>query len=91
MGMYSLPSDVACHFLMTEYVLVVPILICSLFYFSFLWLLLQPERCMGHCRNSEIYNHEELKQRYLKGVKIVKDSKSDSAIIGHMYEVRTSE
>ena len=46
---------------------------------------------MGHCRNSEIYNHEELKQRYLKGVKIVKDSKSDSAIIGHMYEVRTSE
>ena len=46
-----------------------------------------------HCfcnmyRNSEIYNHEELKQRYLKGVNIVKNSKSDSAIIGHMYEVR---
>ncbi len=40
------------------------------------------------CRNSEIYNHDELKQKYLKGVKIVKDSKSDSAIIGHMYEVR---
>ncbi|EIE27700.1 glutamine-hydrolyzing asparagine synthase [Coccomyxa subellipsoidea C-169] len=36
--------------------------------------------------NSEIYNHDELKQKYLKGVKIVKDSKSDSAIIGHMYE-----
>ncbi len=29
----------------------------------------------------------ELKERYLKGVRIVKDSKSDSAIIGHMYEV----
>ena len=40
------------------------------------------------CRNSEIYNHVELKERYLKGVHIVKDSKSDSAIIGHMYEVR---
>ena len=39
-------------------------------------------------RNSEIYNHEELKQRYLKGVDIVKNSKSDSAIVGHMYEVR---
>ena len=40
------------------------------------------------CRNSEIYNHEELKQRYLKGIDIVKNSKSDSAIVGHMYEVR---
>ncbi len=30
----------------------------------------------------------ELKERYLKGVSIVKDSRSDSAIIGHMYEVR---
>lgn len=40
------------------------------------------------CRNSEIYNHVELKERYLKGVHIVKDSKSDSAIIGHMYEMR---
>lgn len=39
-------------------------------------------------RNSEIYNHEELKQHYLKGVQIVKNSKSDSAIIGHLYEVR---
>jgi asparagine synthetase B (glutamine-hydrolysing) len=39
-------------------------------------------------RNSEIYNHEELKERYLKGVQIVKHSKSDSAIIGHLYEVR---
>jgi hypothetical protein len=40
------------------------------------------------CRNSEIYNHEQVKQQYLKGVKIVKNSKSDSAIIGHLYEVR---
>ena len=32
----------------------------------------------------------ELKERYLKGVHIVKDSKSDSAIIGHMYEVSTA-
>ena len=40
-----------------------------------------------YCRNSEIYNHVELKERYLKGVRLVKDSKSDSAIIGHMYEV----
>ena len=39
-------------------------------------------------RNSEIYNHEELKERYLKGVDIVKNSKSDSSIIGHLYEVR---
>ena len=38
-------------------------------------------------RNSEIYNHEEVKAKYLKGVKIVKGSKSDSAIIGHLYEV----
>ena len=43
---------------------------------------------LGICRNSEIYNHVELKERYLKGVHIVKDSKSDSAIIGHLYEVR---
>lgn len=37
-------------------------------------------------RNSEIYNHDELKATTLKGVHIVKDSKSDSAIIGHLYE-----
>ena len=38
------------------------------------------------CRNSEIYNHEHIKATALKGVKVVKDSKSDSAIIGHLYE-----
>jgi asparagine synthetase B (glutamine-hydrolysing) len=42
------------------------------------------------CSNSEIYNHEELKEKYLKGVKIVKDSKSDSATVGHLYEVCSS-
>ena len=44
------------------------------------------------CRNSEIYNHEQIKESgALKGVRIVKDSKSDSAIVGHLYEklVRT--
>ena len=40
--------------------------------------------CIG--RNSEIYNHDELKATVLEGVQIVKDSKSDSAIIGHLYE-----
>ena len=60
---------------------------------TFLWL---PPRgpepcptahaCMPH-RNSEIYNHDEVKAKYLKGVKMVKGSKSDSAIIGHLYEV----
>lgn len=38
------------------------------------------------CRNSEIYNHEKLKATILKGMDIVKNSKSDSAIIGHLYE-----
>ena len=38
------------------------------------------------CRNSEIYNHEAIKAKQLAGVQIVKNSKSDSAIIGHMYE-----
>ena len=38
-------------------------------------------------RNSEIYNHEEIKASgALQGVRITKDSKSDSAIIGHLYE-----
>ena len=40
----------------------------------------------AHCRNSEIYNHEAIKADQLAGVPIVKNSKSDSAIIGHMYE-----
>ncbi len=43
--------------------------------------------CLPH-RNSEIYNHEEVKAQHLPGVRIVKDSKSDSAIIGHLYQVR---
>jgi asparagine synthase (glutamine-hydrolysing) len=34
--------------------------------------------------NSEIYNHDAIKATTLKGVRIVKDSKSDSAIIGHL-------
>lgn len=39
------------------------------------------------CRNSEIYNHEAIKEQgALKGVRITKDSKSDSAIIGHLYQ-----
>lgn len=38
------------------------------------------------CRNSEIYNHDQIKATTLKGVPIVKSSKSDSAIIGHLYE-----
>ena len=39
------------------------------------------------CRNSEIYNHEEIKETgALKGVRITKDSKSDSALIGHLYQ-----
>ena len=37
-------------------------------------------------RNSEIYNHDEIKAKHLPGVRIVKDSKSDSAIIGHLYQ-----
>ncbi len=43
--------------------------------------------CLSH-RNSEIYNHEEVKAQHLPDVRIVKDSKSDSAIIGHLYQVR---
>lgn len=43
--------------------------------------------CLSY-RNSEIYNHEEVKAQHLPGVRIVKDSKSDSAIIGHLYQVR---
>lgn len=38
-------------------------------------------------RNSEIYNHKAIKAKQLAGVKIVKGSKSDSAIIGHLYQV----
>lgn len=37
-------------------------------------------------RNSEIYNHDVIKAKHLPGVRIVKDSKSDSAIIGHLYQ-----
>ena len=43
--------------------------------------------CCVPRRNSEIYNHEAIKATgALQGVRIVKDSKSDSAIIGHLYE-----
>lgn len=38
------------------------------------------------CRNSEIYNHEDVQQHYLPGVSMVRDSKSDSAKPGHLYE-----
>ena len=38
------------------------------------------------CRNSEIYNHEEVQQQYLSGVSMVRNSKSDSAKPGHLYE-----
>ena len=38
------------------------------------------------CRNSEIYNHEDVQQQYLPGVSMVRNSKSDSAKPGHLYE-----
>ena len=38
------------------------------------------------CSNSEIYNHEDVQQQYLSGVSMVRDSKSDSAKPGHLYE-----
>ena len=38
------------------------------------------------CRNSEIYNHEDVQQQYLSGVDMVRNSKSDSAKPGHLYE-----
>jgi len=42
--------------------------------------------CPLLCRNSEIYNHEDVQQQYLSGVSMVRDSKSDSAKPGHLYE-----
>lgn len=36
--------------------------------------------------NSEIYNHVELREKHLPGVPIVNDSKSDSAIVGHLFK-----
>lgn len=39
-----------------------------------------------YCRNSEIYNHEDVQQQYLPGVNMVRNSKSDSAKPGHLYE-----
>ena len=36
--------------------------------------------------NSEIYNHEDVQQQYLSGVNMVRNSKSDSAKPGHLYE-----
>ena len=38
------------------------------------------------CRNSEIYNHEQVQQQLLPGISMVRDSKSDSAKPGHLYE-----
>ena len=38
------------------------------------------------CRNSEIYNHEQVQQQMLPGISMVRDSKSDSAKPGHLYE-----
>ena len=38
------------------------------------------------CRNSEIYNHEDVQQQYLPGVSMVRESKSDSAKPGHLYQ-----
>lgn len=37
-------------------------------------------------RNSEIYNHDDVQQQYLPGVSMVRDSKSDSAKPGHLYQ-----
>lgn len=39
-----------------------------------------------HYRNSEIYNHEDVQQQLLSGVSMVRNSKSDSAKPGHLYE-----
>ncbi len=50
------------------------------------WILFCIAQSPCHCRNSEIYNHDELKGAVLKGVRIVKDTTSDCAIIGHLYE-----
>ncbi|KAL3158675.1 Asparagine synthetase [Trebouxia sp. C0010 RCD-2024] len=36
--------------------------------------------------NSEIYNHEDVQQQLLSGVSMVRNSKSDSAKPGHLYE-----
>ncbi|KAK9789946.1 hypothetical protein WJX73_008349 [Symbiochloris irregularis] len=51
------------------------------------FIIKRPQGNLIWALNSEIYNHEEMKQDgILKGIDIVKHSKSDSAIIGHLYE-----
>eukprot|EP00884_Botryococcus_braunii_P006202 jgi/Botrbrau1/15583/Bobra.0288s0002.1 len=51
------------------------------------FVLGEPGKQLAWALNSEIYNHVAIKAKELAGVKIVKDSKSDSAIIGHLYQV----
>ena len=36
------------------------------------------------CRNSEIYNHQQLREAKLAGVDL--HSKSDSAVVGYLYQ-----
>ena len=55
---------------------------------TFQWALLKWCWVVWFVRNSEIYNHEDVKAQHLPGVRMVKDSKSDSAIIGHLYQVQ---
>ena len=43
-------------------------------------------RALTLYRNSEIYNHDDVQQQYLPGVSMVRDSKSDSAKPGHLYQ-----
>ncbi|KAK9814108.1 hypothetical protein WJX72_000787 [[Myrmecia] bisecta] len=50
------------------------------------FVLQRPEGPLVWALNSEIYNHTALREQYLSGVQIVKNSKSDSAIVGHLYE-----
>lgn len=45
--------------------------------------LLPPLRFVG-CRNSEIYNHQQLREAKLAGVDL--HSKSDSAVVGYLYQ-----
>eukprot|EP00891_Asterochloris_glomerata_P008873 jgi/Astpho2/8873/Aster-05503 len=45
-----------------------------------------PDGDIAWALNSEVYNHEELHRDHLPGVQMVKNSKSDSAKIGHLYQ-----
>jgi len=44
-----------------------------------------PEGNVAFLCNGEIYNHDDIRETDLKGVRITKDSDSDCAVIGHMY------